>query len=639
MLLIDWPEFRPVGVCILPEFRDHELRPEFRPKHRTRRASNKRFESLVLNTCATMSFYLTVNSDADKDNSTAGQFTTSFNNAVNLDDDYKVAVVNVSQFQKSSPNEAGKNKAKAMAVGVAKPPAEYPKCTGDEITKMKAAYAEFNKTKDATYFIVTETGKQISFGFEFAYEIETQTISCFNQERITLRDLQYPAIVWESAHFVFQIQNFLVGMPIQVTAKKSTKTVNAPYHFTITPSSLMQKYLKLPAEIKFTFTDTPYIAHLQSDSTKVAKPLPVVDFMFKCTYTPEKTFIYPHLTEYYADEQNPTFEYFAKPPGGQWFPEFQQITSTRCIPVWHRDSWPCMYYSSPRIQTALNIHEVIGNDRGHEVLARDVNNREIKIPVYAQITKDIIEVCKQKIRYPEPHKLDWGAVTGDDNRLDIKYSANVRVALPYVFHYFTITTTAEDEQWTAKIRYKPANSNEEISEELKLSNLAQPKELLEKLQAAANSHETRTLIKFDFTEGGILKTVRTFYNAEVRVSRAFAIATGCPMIMNKAITENLHVLVWVAANIVQDSQVGLRQFPLLIPHPIYMTTQSICNPQYVKVCLTRFQHIDISIYTDIWSGSLYDNAYDTLLVLHFTPQKPYKRKICAGGCDTSKKPC
>src|SRR5277367_3494476 len=110
-----------------------------------------------------------------------------------------------------------------MAVGVAKPPPEYPKCTTDEITKMKAAYTEFNKTKDATYFIVTETGKHISFEFEFAYETQTQTVSCFNQERITLNDLQNPGIVWESAHFVFQIQNFLVGMPIKVTAKISDK--------------------------------------------------------------------------------------------------------------------------------------------------------------------------------------------------------------------------------------------------------------------------------------------------------------------------------------------------------------------------------------------------------------------------------
>src|SRR5277367_2886646 len=253
-------------------------------------------------------------------------------------------------------------------------------------------------------------------------------------------------------------------------------------HPCILQSPLMQKYLKLSAEIKFKFTDTPFIGYLQTDSTKVAKPLPVVDFIFKCDLTPEKTLRYPYLTEYYADEKNPTFEYFAKPPAGQRFPEFQQITSTRCIPVWHKDYWPCLYYSSPRIQTALHIHEVIGNDRGHEVVARDVNNREIKIPVYAQISKDIIEVCRQKIHYPEPHKLSWEVAA--DNRLTIKYSANVRVALPYVFNYFTITTTAEDEQWTVKIRYKPANSNDETSEDLKISNVDQPKELLEKLQAA-----------------------------------------------------------------------------------------------------------------------------------------------------------
>ena len=274
----------------------------------------------------------------------------------------------------------------------------------------------------------------------------------------------------------------------------------------------------------------------------------------------------------------------------------------------------------------------------HAAISKDIIVYAAKIPVYAAICKDIIEICKQKIHYPEPHKLSW-AVTGTDNRLTIKYSANVRVALPYVFHYFTITTTAEDEQWTAKIRYKPANSNEEISEELKFGNIAKPKELLEKLQATVNN-QTRTLLKFEFTEGGILKTIKTFFGAEVHVSRAFAMATGCPMVMNKVSTENLHELVWVAANIVQDSQVGLRQFPLLIPHPIYMTTQTICNPQYMQVSLTRFQHITISIYTDIWSGLLYDDAYDTLRVLHFIPLKSYKRKICGGGSDDSvKKSC
>src|SRR5277367_915553 len=229
-----------------------------------------------------MSFYLTVNSNADKDNSTAGQFTTSFNNTVNLEDEYKVAVVNVSKFKKSSTQgiseELSKNNAKAVALGVAKPPAEYPRCTADEIAAIKAAYTEFNKTKDATYFIVTEAVRDLSF--EFAHENERLTIPCFKHERITLHDLQLPVLIWESAHFVFQIKSFLEGMPIKVTAKKSTKHVKPPIHFAIAPSALLQKYLKLPAEIKFKFSDMPFIGHLQSDSTKYAKPLPVVDFIF-----------------------------------------------------------------------------------------------------------------------------------------------------------------------------------------------------------------------------------------------------------------------------------------------------------------------------------------------------------------------
>jgi len=113
-----------------------------------------------------------------------------------------------------------------MALGVAKPPPEYPKCTADEIAMMKAAYTEFNKTKDVTYIIVTEAMPIMSF--EFAHENEKLVVPCFNQERITLHDLQNPGIVWESAHFVFQIQSFLAGMPIKVTAKKSAKDVKPP---------------------------------------------------------------------------------------------------------------------------------------------------------------------------------------------------------------------------------------------------------------------------------------------------------------------------------------------------------------------------------------------------------------------------
>src|SRR5277367_661490 len=163
-----------------------------------------------------MSFYLTVNSDADRDDSTAGQFTTSFNNTVNLEDEYKVAVVNMSKFKKSSSQgikeELNKNNAKAVALGVAKPPAEYPKCTAEEIAAIKRAYTEFNKTKDATYFIVTEAVRDLSF--EFAHENERLTITCFKHERVTLEDLKLPTLVWETAHFVFTLKSFLDGMPI-----------------------------------------------------------------------------------------------------------------------------------------------------------------------------------------------------------------------------------------------------------------------------------------------------------------------------------------------------------------------------------------------------------------------------------------
>src|SRR5277367_6935239 len=178
-----------------------------------------------------MSFYLTVNSDADKDNSTAGQFTTSVNNIVNLEDEYKVAVVNSSKFLKSSAQgineELDKATAKAVALGVSKPPTEYPKCTAGEIAAMKAAYAEFNKTKNATYFIVTESARDLSFEFDLGAE-EMQIITCFKHERVTLDDLKLAGIAWESQNFVFFLKSFLEGIPIRVTPKKSAKEVKPP---------------------------------------------------------------------------------------------------------------------------------------------------------------------------------------------------------------------------------------------------------------------------------------------------------------------------------------------------------------------------------------------------------------------------
>jgi len=82
--------------------------------------------------------------------------------------------------------------------------------------------------------------------------------------------------------------------------------------------------------------------------------------------------------------------------------------------------------------------------------------------------------------------------------------------------------------------------------------------------------------------------------------------------------------VWIASNIVLDTQVGSECYPLLTPDPISLNEQ-VLDRKYVPVKLDRINNIEIKIYHDLRNQLYYTDYKDIYITLHFMPRKTYKR--------------
>jgi hypothetical protein len=69
---------------------------------------------------------------------------------------------------------------------------------------------------------------------------------------------------------------------------------------------------------------------------------------------------------------------------------------------------------------------------------------------------------------------------------------------------------------------------------------------------------------------------------------------------------------------------GELKVPLLTPTPQRITTNVITCREYVPVVENKFQIVQLQLFTNLSSMTLFDGAYNISVVLHFTPK--YKRK-------------
>src|SRR5277367_3523574 len=212
-----------------------------------------------------------------------------------------------------------------------------------------------------------------------------------------------------------------------------------------------------------------------------------------------------------------------------------------------------------------------------------------------------------------------------DKKITIAYSKEIDIELPYVLRDYPITHVKESERFTYTIIYKHPKSNTKISEtrEIKFANDA------EKTRAFCENKIKSEVVKlagaasFNFTYMETDATIRTGFNIrndiKIILTSKFADYLDLSTVLQK---DNKNV--WIASNIVLDTQVGSEYYPLLTPDPISLNDQ-VLDRKYVPVKLDRISHIEIKIYHDLSNLLYYTDYKDIYITLHFMPRKTYKR--------------
>src|SRR5277367_834692 len=225
--------------------------------------------------------------------------------------------------------------------------------------------------------------------------------------------------------------------------------------------------------------------------------------------------------------------------------------------------------------------------------------------------------------YEQPNSVKVSIAA--DKKITIAYSKEIDIELPYVLRDYPITHVKESEQFTYTIIYKHPKSNTKISEKKEIKFASDS----EKTRSYCENKIKSEVIKlagagsFNFTYMPTDASIRTGFSIrndiKIILSSKFADILDLPTVLQKD-NEN----VWIASNIVSDTQVGSECYPLLTPDPISLNEQ-VLDRKYVPVKLDRINNIEIKIYHDLRNQLYYTDYKDIYITLHFTPRKTYKR--------------
>jgi len=223
--------------------------------------------------------------------------------------------------------------------------------------------------------------------------------------------------------------------------------------------------------------------------------------------------------------------------------------------------------------------------------------------------------------YEQPNYVKVSIAT--DKKVTLAYSKEIDIELPYVFRDYPIAHVKEPERFTYTIIYKHPKSGSQISEKREIQFAKDS----DKTRAFCENKIKSEVIKlagaasFNFTYMETDATIRTGFNIrndiKIVLASKFADYLDLPTVLQKD-NEN----VWIASNIVLDTQVGSECYPLLTPDPISLNEQ-VLDRKYVPVKLDRISHIEIKIYHDLRNQLYYTDYKD--IYITFIPRKTYKR--------------
>ena len=258
-----------------------------------------------------------------------------------------------------------------------------------------------------------------------------------------------------------------------------------------------------------------------------------------------------------------------------------------------------------------------------------INDGDIDTPAKALV---VLERVKKFL--PVPNRL---VVTNNNDEFVFEISEGLKLRLPHAFNRFTLKSVETDGVWPVRIYYFDEDGVSKIKKEFnvpyKKSSTTQASAFKTAVNNAfkeiATDIETKTKVKphleFKFKlERGVIKNIEVPDTMEIVLPQDFA---NIFKITTSLTSKPTNELAWITCDLVAETQVAQKSMRLLTPTPMVITTAANMHKEYVPVSSSKFQIIEIKMYSNIKKMQPFEGGYNVMIVLHFVPRYKQKRKM------------
>jgi len=282
------------------------------------------------------------------------------------------------------------------------------------------------------------------------------------------------------------------------------------------------------------------------------------------------------------------------------------------------------------LQSIPQIIEVLTSDVGLETSAGQF---ELTPASFVDIAKAAAVITDLGLTLPAPYKL---SAIGTNSDLAVKLSEGVRLKLPHAYGRYTVKVSEEAGTWSGVIHRVDETTMDKVEKKFEIpykKTYAQQVQAFKTATLAAIAQiaieiETQSGVKPDLPfklhqRGGVITSIEIPEGFEIVIPKGLADKIK---INTHLFSSNVNELAWITSNIVGDMCVGEGVMHLLTPTPLKITTATNTQKEYVPVKLSKFQIIEIKMFTNIKTMEVFDGPYNLMIVLHFIPRYKQKRK-------------
>src|SRR3981189_3409755 len=309
-----------------------------------------------------------------------------------------------------------------------------------------------------------------------------------------------------------------------------------------------------------------------------------------------------------------------------YFKNIFQSVGAKAIPKYQKGK-NLMYWMSKRICQALEFPDFVAANDGRQLIIT-VDDRELgRLDTFKTDIDDpkgLSDYVNTKVNIQRPYILKF-VVT--DTKLHIVSSKHVKITLPYVFNYFTVSCDEGLEQWPIPISYQSSKSVDKIIKTAFVERSSDVELQGKNIKDACHEETGDMDLEFRIFRNGDGNAVTVDQKLEVTIPHELAKRLKIPTILKyvpvvEKATSKVEQPIWITCDLVDEMLVGEAAVKLLTPSPLTMDAE-INSKQYVPVSSCRFSDITLYCYSDITTLAPYGGSEDFMVVLHFMPR--YKR--------------